>query len=147
MGLAVSGHYVYSAEALQRSTLCRIPKSRLSEVMERFPKLEHRLLSVASNEIAHAQDHLLILGRKLSRERLATALISLNERVGKKLPEGWLLDLPMSRRDLADYVGLTIETVSRTISQMEREGLLTRTSLHSLIIPDLDSLSKLTGDV
>lgn len=146
MGHAVRGHYVYSAEALKRSSLCRVPKSGLSDVMERFPKLEHKLLGMASEEIAHAQDHLLILGRKHAREKVASALTGLVERLGRKEPQGWLIELPMTRRDLADYVGLTIETVSRTITELEREGYLTRPNIHSLLLPDLETFSELTGD-
>ena len=75
MGLAVAKAYAYTAEALSDASLCRFERRKLLAIMERFPKLEHRLLKLASNELAQAQDRLLILGRKTAAERVATVLL------------------------------------------------------------------------
>jgi CRP/FNR family nitrogen fixation transcriptional regulator len=70
--------------------------------------------------LERAQDHLLVLGRKTALERIATFLIDLAERS----PDGDHVELPMSRTDIADYLGLTIETVSRSLTQLERQGII-----------------------
>ena len=146
LGLSFNREYAYTAETLAPTTLCRMPRAGLSYVLERFPKLEHQLLSLASNELAQAQDHLLILGRKSAKERLATVLLMMSERIGHKENDGWLIELPMSRLDLADYIGMTIETVSRTFSQLDRDGVLERPSVSAILLPDLAILASLTGD-
>ena len=130
LGLSFDDSYAYSAEALAPTTLCRLSRGGLTDVLGRFPKLEHDLLSLASNELAQAQDHLMILGRKNATERIATVLFQLSERIGQQRQDGILIELPMNRQDLADYTGLTIESVSRAITQLKESGVLERPTIH-----------------
>ncbi len=123
-GLAVADAYVYTAEALTGTSLCRFNRAGLGELMKRLPKLENELLQLSANELTQAQDHLLMLGQKTAVERLTTALFKLAERIGERDNGGWNLDLPMSRVDLADYAGLTTETVSRTFTRLHNQGVL-----------------------
>ena len=86
--------------------------------------MENRLLEVASNELVAAQEQMLLLGRKTARERLASFLL-MQSRQG--MPCGHArrrFNLPMTRHDIADYLGLTIETVSRTLTRLRAEGLI-----------------------
>jgi CRP/FNR family transcriptional regulator len=115
-------------------------------MLDRFPKLEHQLLSLASNELAQAQDHLMVLGRKTASERIATVLLKLVDRIGKQGNSGCALDLPMTRSDLADYTGLTTETVSRTLSQMKKQGVINTAGVRALHIPRVDTLAGYSGD-
>lgn len=147
LGLSVGGVYPYTAEALAPSELCRFERASLTRMLDRFPKLEHQLLSLASNELAQAQDHLMVLGRKTATERIATVLLKLVDRIGKKRSSGCALDLPMTRSDLADYTGLTTETVSRTLSQMKKKGLIDTVGVRALHIPRLEALTGYSGDV
>lgn len=147
LGLAVTEVYAYSAEALTDASLCRFARTSLTAIMERFPKLEHRLLGLASNELAQAQEHLMILGRKTATERVATVLLKLAKRIGQQVAGGRVLDLPMTRQDIADYSGLTTETVSRIISRLRQDGVIQTPNPTTVHIPETDALVDISGDV
>lgn len=124
LGLTHNEVYAYTAEALAPVTICRFSRRRLEALLDEFPTLERRLLGMASHELAAAQDQMLLLGRKTARERLISFLLNLSraqERHGR--PDN-PVDLPMGRADIADYLGLTIETVSRTVTQLKKGGLI-----------------------
>jgi CRP/FNR family transcriptional regulator len=146
LGLSIAEVYAYTAEALVETSLCRFERGRLAKLLERFPKLEHRLLSLAANELTQAQDHLMILGRKTAAERVATLLLTLSKRIGVEKNGGWEAELPMGRPDLADYTGLTTETVSRTITTLRKKGLLATSGTRNVHIPDVENFSLQTGD-
>jgi len=127
LGLAASTSYAFGAEALGTAVLCRFPHASMQRLTDRFPNLEHRLRQEASRELSLMQARLTLLGRKTARERLATFLM---ERIHLLAPPCHAnasqveFDLPMPRTDIADYLGLTIETVSRVLSAFKREGLI-----------------------
>ena len=124
LGVALNKTYAYSAEAITKLRLCRFPRQRMENLLKELPNLEHRLLEMAGNELVAAQDQMLLLGRKTARERLASFLLMLMRRaVSRGQPEN-PLPLPMSRADIADYLGLTIETVSRTFTQLRKDGTI-----------------------
>lgn len=123
-GIATDGTYAYSAEALEPSEICSMPRRKLEAVFSRHPELERRLLAIVSHELSVAQDQMLLLGRKNAVERLAAFLLRQSARSERI---GWPADpvqLPMSRADIADYLGLTIETVSRTFTKLKDEGAI-----------------------
>ncbi len=122
LGIAMNDLYNYSAEAVGRVTLCRFPRRKLELLLDEFPKLEKRLLAMASNELVQAQDQMLLLGRKTAREKIVSFLLSLSERAVKRGSGASPIALPMGRADIADYLGLTTETVSRTITRLKRSG-------------------------
>lgn len=143
IGLSSDDSYVYSAEAVTAVGYCRFPRRRLEKLLADFPRMEHRLLGIASNELAAAQSQMLLLGRKSAREKLASFLLMLSrqaERIGRRANP---VELPMTRHDIADYLGLTIETVSRTFTRLRKDrvialngadevDLLDRTVLHDI---------------
>lgn len=139
LGLALSGQYAFSAEAITDVKLCRFDRGPLLEVFAEFPALERKLLDVATHEMVIAQEQMLLLGRKTAIERVSSFLISWSER-STSCPAGTLntaaekLSLPMSRTDLADYLGLTTETVSRSFSQLKRDGLIAFTDVHEVTL-------------
>ena len=115
---------------------CRFPRAALRTLLDDFPLMEKRLLEVASNELVAAQEQMLLLGRKTARERLASFLLA-QSRQG--MPSGHSRQrfrLPMTRIDIADYLGLTIETVSRTFTRLRAEGLIDIVSQSGLVICD-----------
>ena len=123
-GIATDGTYAYSAEALEPTEICSMPRRKLEAVFSRHPELERRLLAIISHELSVAQDQMLLLGRKTATERLAAFLLRQAER-NERL--GWPrnpVHLPMSRADIADYLGLTIETVSRTFTKLREDGTI-----------------------
>jgi len=123
-GLSRDGGYVYTAEALTGVTLCRFPRKKLDDLMGVLPRLEQRMLDLAIQELTSAHEQMLLLGRKTAKEKVASLLMLLSRKnIQMGLPPEKLA-LPMSRGDMADYLGLTIETVSRVLTQMRREGSL-----------------------
>jgi CRP/FNR family transcriptional regulator len=124
LGLAFNGQYAYSAEAIDKIQLCRFPRRKLEALFEEFPKMEKRLLGLASDELAAAQDQMLLLGRKSAKEKIASFLLRLSLRQIHRTEAQNPVHLPMSRADIADYLGLTTETVSRTLTQLKRQGLI-----------------------
>lgn len=119
LGLAVSAHFAFSAEAIGDVEFCRYPRNSWRDLMSEFPVMAQFLLDIASNELMAAQEQMLLLGRKTARERLASFLIEL---VDPTTPGH--IALPMTRVDIADYLGLTVETVSRNMTQLVVDGVI-----------------------
>lgn len=146
LGLAFNESYTYSAEAVGPSTLCRFPRTDLERLLSEHPKMERRLLGMASNELATAQDQMLLLGRKTAREKLATFLLMLSARAERRGHPGNPIDVPMTRADIADYLGLTIETVSRTFTVLRKSGLIEAQGAASIFLPDPEAVRDIAGD-
>jgi len=140
LGIAMNEKYAYSAEALGRVSLCRFPRRKLEALLDEFPKLEKRLLGMASNELVQAQDQILLLGRKTAQEKIVSFLLNLSDRVVRRGGDPSPISLPMGRSDIADYLGLTTETVSRTITHLKRDGLIRLLQGGRVDLPDLAAL-------
>ena len=104
--------------------LCRFPHRKLDALFDEMPMLEKKLLGATTQNLAAAQDQMLLLGRKTAREKVASFLDTLGRRLFTKGDRKLMFALPMSRSDIADFLGLTIETVSRTLTGLKREGLI-----------------------
>ena len=124
LGLPLRGAYAYSAEALSDSVLCRFPRNALQAVFKKHPQLQARLLESVHDDLAAAQEHMLLLGRKTAAERVCSFLLSLLRRAERVHGAVDPLPVPVRRRDIADYLGLTIETVSRTFTELRKDGLI-----------------------
>lgn len=124
LGIALNESYAYTAEALNLVHLCRFPRRRLEVLLHELPALERSLLGEASSELVAAQDQMLLLGRKTARERVASFLVMLSERAARHGRPANPIELPMIRADIADFLGLTTETVSRTFSHLKRNGII-----------------------
>ena len=146
LGLAVSASYAFSAEAIEDVQYCSFSRGRLGVLLDDFPALEKRLLEVASKELVAAQEQMLLLGRKTARERLASFLLA---RSMENAPCGFPLQrlrLPMGRSDIADYLGLTIETVSRTLTRLKADRLIDVPNTSEIIIRDGRGLAAQAGE-
>jgi CRP/FNR family transcriptional regulator len=143
LGLANDQIYAYSAEAVSPATLCRFPRRKLEAMLERFPKMERRLLGLASHELAAAQEQMLLLGRKTAREKIASFLLLLSTRAKRRGQKCNPVSVLMSRTDIGDYLGLTTETVSRTFTQLKSNGTITLLSGGKVEIADLEALHEL----
>jgi CRP/FNR family transcriptional regulator, nitrogen fixation regulation protein len=118
-----------SIEAATDTEVLFVKRSALLSIALRESRVASFLLAATTNELGRAQDHILLMS-KSAKCRLATFLTELWVRLGK----AEYLDVPMSYQDMADHLGLTIETVSRTISDMERSGMVTRVSTRRLLL-------------
>lgn len=137
LGISVDDEHAFSAEALEDSILCWFPRSRFDDFVDEHSAMERELYRMAAHELAAAQQQFVLLGRKTATERLASFLLLLSERVGRGRPERCgTVRLPMSRSDIADYLGLTKETVSRVISALKRDRIVRLDSLDVVEILD-----------
>jgi CRP/FNR family transcriptional regulator len=125
LGISIDDEYAFTAEALVSSELWWFTRDAFDRFVEEHPKVERELYRLAAHELAAAQSQMVLLGRKTAAERLASFFLSLVERqelvVGEKQAE---FDLPMSRLDIADYLGLTKETVSRMLAHLRNRKLI-----------------------
>lgn len=153
LGLASSDSYAFTAEALGDVSLCRFPHSSIDRLVERFPRLRCRLQQEASGELVKMQARLMLLGRKTARERLASFLVEqavpccAHGRAVKDEHGPLTLPLPMSRTDIADYLGLTIETVSRTFGLFKKEGLISVKGASSVTLLAPGTLSSIANGI
>ncbi|MDD9928585.1 MAG: helix-turn-helix domain-containing protein [Rhodospirillaceae bacterium] len=123
--------------------VCRFPRRKLESLLEELPHLEKRLLGLASNELAQAQDQMVMLGRKTAKEKLVSFLLRLSKRQEAVGAEASPVDLPMSRTDIADYLGLTTETVSRTFSNLKRSQTIRIEQGGRVALPDFEALEEI----
>jgi CRP/FNR family transcriptional regulator, nitrogen fixation regulation protein len=119
-GLENGSEHRFTAEAIVDTTVRLIKRHSLELVAESDAMVARNLLSMTTTNLQHAEDHMLLLGRKTSLERVAAFLLEMD----KRLTAADVIALPMSRRDIADYLGLTLETVSRAISHLHGLGIV-----------------------
>jgi CRP/FNR family transcriptional regulator len=144
LGLATGDSYVFSAEAIEPVTACRFRKSDYRALIRETPALETALFDRATHELAAAQNQMLLLGRKTALERVSTFLLDLpTHDPARPGPEGHV-HLPMTRSEIADYLGLTIETVSRVFTRLKTQGVIRLLSLAELRIEDPGVLKALS---
>jgi CRP/FNR family transcriptional regulator len=123
LGIGVGDEHAVSAEALEEAQLCWFPRNRFDDFVEQSSTMERSLYRIAADELAAAQEQMLLLARKTASERVASFLLELAERTAFRSGDA-IIRLPMSRSDIADYLGLTKETVSRVISSFRKRGLI-----------------------
>ena len=144
LGLATSKTYAFTAEALEPMNVCKFSRAKLRTLMKDFPALEDRLLETACNELVASQEQMVLLGRKTALERLAT-FIANRAATGPRCPGSQKpeIRLPMTRGDIADYLGLTIETVSRSFSKLKQLALIALPRPDRLVVQDAAKLQRL----
>src|SRR5579875_3739274 len=134
LGVSHGDLHLYTAEAITAVTLCRYPRARFAR----------RLLAVTSDELRSAQDQMLLLGRKTAVEKIASFLLTMAERQ-RAGDEACEIQIPMGRADIADYLGLTVETVSRTLTTLKRDGFIAIPTPVRLVLRDRKGLEKLAA--
>jgi CRP/FNR family transcriptional regulator, anaerobic regulatory protein len=122
LGVGRRDRYGFTAEALSPVRLCRFPRRKFMQLLDACPTFERELLCRASSEISAAQEQMLLLGRKTARERIASFLKAVAARAERLGAPADRIHLPMTRTDIADYLGLTTETVSRIFTDLRRQG-------------------------
>lgn len=146
MGLATHGAYTTSAEAVTRIKVCQFPRNNLLGLLEEFPPMKTRLLNIAADELSEAQEQMLLLGRKSPVEKVASFFLRLLRENARTGGDDNAIDLDMGRSDIADYLGLTIETVSRTFTKMRNDGIITLEGKHHVVINDREALEDIAEE-
>ena len=119
-GLENGEFHRFTAEAIVDTTVRLVKRQSLEREAKNDPAMVRNLLNLTTDNLQHVENHLLLLGRQSARERVAAFLLEMNGR----LTSAGVMVLPMTRRDIADYLGLTLETVSRALSAYKRKGYL-----------------------
>jgi CRP/FNR family transcriptional regulator, nitrogen fixation regulation protein len=137
-GLTDRPTHLFSVEAVADANILFFKRSALASMAKDDTRIANFLMTTTLAELLRSQEHSLRISRD-AKSRVASFLIDLSKRMGTRT---WL-DLPMTKGDIADHLGITIETVSRVITQMENEGLIARDSHRNLILKDRRALARL----
>lgn len=143
LGISIDDEHSFTAEALEETQLCWFPRNRFDDFVEHHQEMERELYRIAAHELAAAQQQLVLLGRKTATERVASFLLNLSSATGK-LPGrvAGLVKLAMSRSDIADYLGLTKETVSRVLSRFRHDRIIRLAAVDELEILSRERLEQ-----
>ncbi len=143
LGLSGSDHHRHDVEAIADSRVCRVSLAHMRELRGRYPHLERKLLQRACQELDAAQDAALSLARLQPPEKVADFLLRLAAREARLGGDPLKVMLPMGRGDIADHLGLTMETVSRTFTRLRQQGLIALPHLNVVEILDEDTLQRM----
>ncbi|ACL60980.1 helix-turn-helix domain-containing protein [Methylobacterium nodulans] len=146
VGVAVGSRHDCSAEAVTPVRLRRIDRRAFHAEVDRSDELRPQLLAMIQAEVSAAQAHIIMLGCKTAEERVATFLVTVAQRTGADLKSPVQIQLPMTRRDIADFLGLTLETVSRIMSKFKRDGLIAPVVQRTIRLRRMQFLQELTGE-
>jgi len=139
-GLEPGEQHRFSAEAVDEASVIVFRRRRFAAIAQDDPVLGDQIMTSLMRNLERAHDHMMLLGRKSAQERIATFLLDMSKRIAK----GDSFDLPMQRSDIADHLGLTIETVSRTLTQFARDGLIKLAAAsRSVVLCDKAALRRL----
>jgi len=151
LGRPLRARSPYFAEAASPVELCCFPIKDFEALMKSSPTLEHRLFENALNELDAAREWMLILGQKTAEEKVASFMLLLARRAQQAgcahhlVLEGSPLrfDLPLTRSGIGEFLGLTIETVSRQMTKLKTRGIIKLDGLRTVVVPDIDKLDQL----
>jgi len=138
---------VLAAEAASTVDLCVIPRPALERMLVTTPALEHRLMRQTLRELDEARDWMVTLGRKTAQEKVASFLylIAMHADPAAEPADGVGFELPLTRADIADFLGLTVETVSRQLTKLRQLGVISISNNRTVEIPELEALQALCG--
>lgn len=153
LGFSIPGDWIvpslgeefsFSADAVDAVSAYSFPRESLNALLAGQPEVLARFHDLAHAELAAAEEHMLLLGRRRSEEKIACFLLTMHERWARVGRQSITVHLPMSRRDIADYLGVTMETVSRTLARFAREGIILPVP-EGVRLLDVGSLEQLSG--
>lgn len=141
----------YDIVAATPVTLCMFGKATFEQLLRENSAIEGRLLQMTLDELDAAREWMMLLGRKTAREKVASLLLMMARRdaaLSQRVPwTGQIVPLRITRQSIADYLGLTIETVSRQLSALRREGTIDVSDNRLILIRHLDNLLEASGDI
>lgn len=144
VGVYNSDLFEFGVKSLEPLTAHQFPNDKLNSLAEEMPILRENMLGIRDSASNMMFDQIYLLGQKKAHERICYLLTQLLERMPETTPE--MVELPMTRLDIADHLGLTVETVSRSMTKLKQEKLIDITGPHSVSIIDLDTVKQL-GDI
>jgi CRP/FNR family transcriptional regulator, anaerobic regulatory protein len=124
LGMPLAERYSFSADAIGEVALCRFSRGDLTKFIQSSPNIMRLLIEFAIRELDMAQDQLLLLGNGSAEEKVAMFLVSWRNRLARIIPFSETVPLPMRRQDIADFLGLKLETVSRTLAKLEQKNVI-----------------------
>ena len=140
----------YDVTATTDLLMCCFRKKPFEDLMAKTPHVGQRLLEMTLDELDAAREWMLLLGRKTAREKIASLLAIIARRDASlklRTAKGAIaFDLPLTREEMADYLGLTLETVSRQMSALKRDAIIQLEGKRHIIVPNFDALIEETGD-
>jgi len=145
IGFSGAPQYRHTLEAVTDCVLCVFPMQSMRSLCQRYPDLESGLLAQACSELDATRGSLMLLARLGPSERLAGFLVELAERQRRRGAPAGQVDLPMTRADIADHLGLTIETVSRSFTKLRQSGAVAFTDPHRIDLVDVPALRMSAG--
>ena len=136
-----------TAEAATDVSVCTFPNTVIERMISDTPELEHRLLEQTLKELDEARDWMVTLGRKTAAEKVASFLLLIATNADpENESDSAEFDLPLTRLDIADFLGLTIETVSRQMTKLRKEAVIEVRNNRHVIVPDLNALADMAGN-
>jgi CRP-like cAMP-binding protein len=139
-GLEIGDEHTFSAEAITDCKIIVIKRSTVVALAARDNEVARQMWQLTARELQRAQDHVLVL-IKSAQERVAGFLLEMSDRAS----DGGAVELPMSRQDIADYLGLTIETVSRTLTQLEKAATIELPTSRRIVLRNRSALTRLNA--
>jgi CRP/FNR family transcriptional regulator len=146
LGLAFEDRYLSTAEAITDVTIRRLSRLRLKAAASRSPQLQADILARVRSEACTNQDQVLLLLHGSADARIATFLLMVARRSTGGARRGTNFQLLMTRTDIADYLGLTIETVCRGITKLKSEGVVRAVGRHGVVVEKIETLRELSGE-
>jgi CRP-like cAMP-binding protein len=137
-GIELSGEYSATAEAVGDVVALRCPRLCIAQLTEGDPDISHKRLAMFSKSLEAAERHVAMLGHQSAKERVASFFMALE--IQRRSGDQHTLDLPLSRQDIADYLGLTIETTCRALSELKRRNIIATPSRRRILIRDMAGL-------
>ena len=137
------GKYNYSAQAIGDVAVCEFKEDVLNNHMDENPALSRELLNMTTNELVLAQDRIKVLGKLTATERIASFIQNISKQRARIKWQDNPISLPMSRQDIADYLGLTIATVSREITNLKISSVIKMITTNQIYINDKTKLAEL----
>jgi len=138
IGLDADDTYAFTAEAVTETTLIRYARRKVDALAALEPRVAKSLVDIMREGLSSARDRMAMLGHMTASERIAFFLLNLADR-----SDDTRIELPMTRTDIGDYLGLTMETVSRTFSQLKHDGVIKQRTVHEIAITDRAALEGL----
>jgi len=140
-GLDSGSAHRLTAEAITDTTVRLVKRRSLETAAGSNVRVAHNLWTMTAGDLRHAENHMLLLGRKTAMEKVATFLLEMDRRLAK----AGMMALPMCRRDIGDYLGLTLETVSRALSQLNDQGVLLFSSARQIVLRNRQRLADMNA--
>jgi CRP/FNR family transcriptional regulator, anaerobic regulatory protein len=144
LAMPLADRFSFSADAIGEVNVCRFPREELKRLIQSSPNIMRLLIEFATRELQTAQDQLTLLGNGSAEEKVAAFLINWRDRMARITSISQAVPLPMRRRDIADFLGLKLETVSRTLAKFEERNVI-RIVPNGVLLTGLEQTTLVTG--